>query len=167
MKKPALILLSLLLAPCPLFSQTKIKVLRDISYRNIAIEDNQVPNFILASGRFYIDTWSYKLENYNKGTVKIESYSGVIVEGTFNYDFVYSAGSHSIPGIAALFPAVQSIKRIEFFDRAGHIFFEDTFENIPLFKPTIVKTTNNSFVVPRGNTYISEDGAKTWNLVRR
>ena len=66
----------------------------------------------------------------------------------------------------SLFPALQHIKKIEFFDNTGNKFFEDTFDNVSFYQPEINRTSNNSFVVQgRINTYISLDNAKTWKHV--
>ncbi|MCL1894777.1 MAG: hypothetical protein FWG02_11215 [Holophagaceae bacterium] len=97
------------------------------------------------------------------GTIKASSYSGKVVEGTFWYCYTSNGGIYEI---IATYPALRAIKKIEFFDLDGNKIFEDTFEQVPLFNPTLTKTTSNSFSPsPEGDMYISSNWGSSWRSI--
>ncbi|MCL1892934.1 MAG: hypothetical protein FWG02_01690 [Holophagaceae bacterium] len=101
--------------------------------------------------------------NKSDGKVIASSYSGKVVEGTFWYGYMSSGGIYEI---IALYPALRVIKKIEFFDLDGNKIFEDTFEQVPLFNPTLTKTTSNSFSPsPEGDMYISSNWGSSWRSI--
>ena len=159
-----LIFLALFLTSIPLYTQTKIKIRGNIDYVNKDYE-NPIPDFRLMYNRYYI----YYESSQHDGTVKVESHSGKVVNGTYVVTHIIpNSGIKSPPGLSAFFPALRSVKKIEFFDRNGDKFFEDTFEQVPMYVPTITKTSGNSFTVSNigGGMFVSIDRAKTWELVK-
>ncbi|MCL1892931.1 MAG: hypothetical protein FWG02_01675 [Holophagaceae bacterium] len=158
-----IIALALAITPVTLFSQTKIELVRYIEYKN-RNSKSPVPDFRLVSDKFYTGG----KDTGGEGTVRVESYSGKIVDGNYVITFrVAGDATSSPPGLLARFPALRSIKKIEFFDNDGNKFFEDTFEYVPMYTPTIVRAAENTFTLSNpASRFFSIDRAKTWQLVK-
>jgi len=101
------------------------------------------------------------------GSIKVHSYTDVVVEGTFRYAYFYSEDRPHMPSeVFANFPAIKAVRKIEFFDKDGNKFFEDTFEQLPMYVPTITKTSDNSFTLSSvGSIVLSTDRARSWGRV--
>jgi len=138
---------------------------RHVNYKNLDPK-NSAPAYKYLNNIYRIDP---EFNRYHDGTVKVESQSGITVNGTFTYSSHagHSPDYKSPDGLSASFPALRHLKKIEFFDKYGNKFFEDTFEQVQTFVPSITRISENSFTIPAiGNVWLSTDGAKTWNSVK-
>ncbi|MCL1894899.1 MAG: hypothetical protein FWG02_11850 [Holophagaceae bacterium] len=148
-------------------AQTSIKLEGCISYF-VPSSHADDPSWKILSNRIEIsDTYFDKdLERQKDGSVKVYGDSDAIAHGTFRYIYDTHDGAHDLFQVTANFPAIKAARKIEFFDKAGNKFFEDTFDQVPMYVPTITKTSENSFALsnPSDKLY-STDGGKTWKRV--
>ena len=119
---------------------------------------------IISLSPYYFDK---DFERKKDGSVKVYSHSGKTVDGTFKYHyFSYEDRPRDIFEVIAVFPAMKTVRKIEFFDKDGNKFFEDTFEQLPMYVPTITKTSDNSFTLSSvGSIVLSTDRARSWGRV--
>ena len=158
--------LALLSIPSTIFAQTRIRLEGESSYvptRQPSKSGTFRWNFFynnLQLDIYYFDTNHRRRKD---GTVKTYSYSGKVMDGTFWYAYTSSGG---IFEITAKYPALRAIKKIEFFDLDGNKIFEDTFEQMPLFSPSLTKINANSFTPSnKGDMYLSTDRGKNWRSI--
>ena len=160
-----------------LFAQTKIKLYSNYNYLAPPDEPSNVPGFraltnnpwARTTGIIYIDDKpnAGNISNSRKpdGIVKVHCYNGTVVNGI--YTFGYQGSGYS-GRFTARFSTVKQIRKIEFYDINHNKMFEDVFEDMPIYKPTIVRTSNNSFNVPNNSAfYLSIDGGKSWEYLEQ
>ena len=142
-------------------AQTKIKLIRHIHYLpSLSTVGNQswkIRGHVLTIDHADVNEI---FPDTNGGRVKVSSQDDTIVYG--NYSYVYTSNGRIIEMIAS-FPALKSIKKIEFVDDTEYVFFTDMFEDNSIFIVEVINQSSNSFVFNgTGNVHLSIDGSKTW-----
>ena len=100
------------------------------------------------------------------GIAKVYSYNNETVANGY-YVFGYDSEGYS-SHLEVYFATVGKIRKIEFYDKNNNKMFEDVFEELSSFRPEIVRTSENSFTIPRKSSlWLSADGGKTWKLAER